>query len=220
MDKIPEEQKRNVCFAGDLIDRGPGSRQVVQYVIDNGFDCVRGNHEQMMIDWSGHYTDMLWLGNGGQECLNSYKETDDNEYLKGPIDKELFEKHRKWMGNLPVYLEYKGVLTPDGRHLIVSICHNQYKHLESDDEHKKTSAVNQIMWGRVFHSIKDAGFFNVIGHTPDERNPQIKTIYANIDTGAFIGYGGWTKYKKGGLGYLTALHVPTMTIYKQECIDK
>lgn len=226
MAKIPVEHKNRVCFAGDLIDRGPRSREVVQYVIDNGFDCVQGNHEQMMIDWNGSYNDMLWIGNGGDICLDSYYENDGGKddigsYLKGSFNQEMFDKHKLWMSTLPVLIEYDDIKTPDGRRLVVShsLCHNYYKALHGNDESRAEHAKTQIPWNRNFHKIKDAGFFNVIGHTPDEENPKIRKIYANIDTGAFCGYGGWKRFKKGGLGYLTALHVPTMTIYKQECID-
>ena len=224
MDKIPSEHKDRVCFAGDLIDRGPASRQVVQYVIDNGYGCVQGNHEQMMVDWKGKYSDMMWLGNGGEITLDSYYENDSEEqsYLKGILNQEVFDEHKLWMSTLPTLIEYKDVLTPDGRHLVVShsLCHNHVKNLYGNDEYRASQAEIEIKWGRSFHKVKDAGFFNVIGHTPQKENPKINNIYANIDTGAFMGYGGWKVHKKGGLGYLTALHVPTMTIYQQECIDE
>jgi len=223
IDKIPDEHKKRICFAGDLIDRGPMSRQVVDYVIDNGHDCVAGNHEKMMIDWTYSFSDMMWLGNGGYESIDSYKQAADPDtpHMTGPIDKEKFEEHRKWMKTLPVFMEYKDVKTPDGRHLVVShsVCHNYWKAIHGKDKERIKSAKYQIVWNRNFHALKDAGFFNVIGHTPEETNPKIKTTYANIDTGAFFGCGGWKRFQKGGLGYLTALHVPTMTIYKQECLD-
>lgn len=217
---LKKHPKTKICFAGDLIDRGPDSRSVVQYVIDNGFDCVQGNHEQMMLDWNSSYGNMLWLGNGGDITLDSYHEG-DHGYLKGELNKKVFEEHRLWMSTLPILIEYPDCKTPDGRSLVVShsICHNYYKALHGKNQHRAEQAASQIPWNRSFSSIKDQGFFNVIGHTPDECNPKIKKIYANIDTGAFCGYGGWKKFKKGGLGYLTALHVPTMTIYRQECID-
>jgi serine/threonine protein phosphatase 1 len=223
VEMIPEEHKETICFAGDLIDRGPGSMEVVQFVMDNGYDCVQGNHEQMMVDWSGRHSDVLWLGNGGDICLDSYRHAIDPEkpWLKPDVNKELFEEHRKWMASLPVYIEYPNCKPKEDRHLVVShsVCHNYWKAIKAKDPHRKEQAMQQIPWNRNFSSLKDAGFYNVIGHTPDEENPVIKKIYANIDTGAFCGYGGWKRFKEGGLGYLTALHVPTMTVYQQECID-
>ena len=40
-----------ISLVGDLVDRGPKSMDVVQHVINKRYDCVRGNHEQMMIDY-------------------------------------------------------------------------------------------------------------------------------------------------------------------------
>ena len=37
--KLPKDAK--ICLAGDLIDRGPKSRQVVQYVMDNDIDGAK-----------------------------------------------------------------------------------------------------------------------------------------------------------------------------------
>ena len=39
-----------VILVGDLIDRGQGSKKVIQYVIDNNIECVRGNHEVMFLE--------------------------------------------------------------------------------------------------------------------------------------------------------------------------
>lgn len=55
VDKLPQDE--NICFVGDLIDRGPKSVEVVDFVIDNGFDCVLGNHEDLMIQ-AEKYLDM------------------------------------------------------------------------------------------------------------------------------------------------------------------
>ena len=223
LEKIPEEHKKQICFTGDLIDRGPRSREVVQFVVDNGHLCVMGNHEQMMNDRKyDNSQDALWLGNGGSECLDSYYERDVNPpYLRGDFDKETFLLHKKWMEDLPVVIDLGDIKTPDGRSVVVShsICHNYWKAFMGENPDRADMAASSIMWGRNFSNVKDQGFFNIIGHTPDEINPKITKVYANIDTGAFCGLGGWNKYKKGGLGKLTALHVETMTIYQQECID-
>lgn len=78
----------------------------------------------------------------------------------------------------------------------------------------------QVIWGRSFHKIKDVGFYNVVGHTVYEDNPRIRKIYANIDTGCFLGMSSWQEHKRGATGYLTALQYPEMITYKQECIDQ
>jgi len=227
LDKIPDEHKDRVCFAGDLIDRGPRSREVVQFVMDNGYDCVQGNHEQMMVHFYEGHDPWNWIGQGGRETEDSYYDADEdlpeehrmkhNMYL----NKEVLQKHLDWIDKLPVAIEYKDCKTPDGRHLVVShsICHNYWKMLNGEDEERVKLATTMIAWNRNFGNLKDKGFYNVIGHTPQMNGPKITKVYANVDTGAFCGHGRFQKWKEKKLGYLTALHVPTMTIYQQECID-
>src|SRR4029453_1737937 len=59
-------------FVGDYIDRGPHSRDVIEFLRrrqaarPGTIVCLRGNHEQMAID--AHASDRampLWLGNNG-----------------------------------------------------------------------------------------------------------------------------------------------------------
>lgn len=36
---------------GDIIDRGPDSEKALEYLNKSWFHCIRGNHEQMFLDW-------------------------------------------------------------------------------------------------------------------------------------------------------------------------
>ena len=53
LDSISPTTNDEVYFLGDLIDRGPKSAQVVDLVMRNQFKCLRGNHEEMMLDVVG-----------------------------------------------------------------------------------------------------------------------------------------------------------------------
>jgi serine/threonine protein phosphatase 1 len=66
-----------VVLLGDIVDRGPGSRQVIERLLDLQQECqlqfVMGNHEQMMLEaleLPGKMSN--WLRYGGQELLDSY----------------------------------------------------------------------------------------------------------------------------------------------------
>lgn len=66
-----------VIFLGDLVDRGPSSKQVVSHVLSLQQSCkvvvITGNHEEMMRDAiSGHGLFNAWLDVGGQATLDSY----------------------------------------------------------------------------------------------------------------------------------------------------
>jgi serine/threonine protein phosphatase 1 len=63
---------------GDLIDRGPDSKGVLDTIIlllENGFDveCLVGNHEQMFLDAYLNTNNLnKWLFNGGDKTLLSF----------------------------------------------------------------------------------------------------------------------------------------------------
>lgn len=66
-----------VVVLGDVVDRGPGSRQVVERLLRLREECrlvlIMGNHEEMMID--GLVDERVaqgWLQYGGAETLFSY----------------------------------------------------------------------------------------------------------------------------------------------------
>src|ERR687885_2191717 len=68
-----------VYFLGDLIDRGPQSAQVVDFVKQSPYQCLLGNHEQMLLDILGDgeiYSPALqaWLYSGGYATVKKYCE--------------------------------------------------------------------------------------------------------------------------------------------------
>ena len=89
-----------VILLGDLIDRGPDCAGVldrVKALLDDpaswglqAFYCLRGNHEQLMVDAAeGRASDIqLWRLNGGNAC--------------GQLPRIL--EHAEWVAKLPLYL--------------------------------------------------------------------------------------------------------------------
>lgn len=208
--QLPQHAK--LVFVGDLIDRGPSSKQVVDFVIKGGHDCVVGNHEEMMtlskdgLDGNSHEY-FHWLVNGGVTTLASYTETD------GRFDKVTFEQHIAWMSALPLTLEYKDVKNDKGDYLLVShsFAGNVYGW---GDEQKKIMYAhyrNNILWGRPKNLQPIKGVYGVHGHTPLSGGPVIKSFYANIDTGAV--------FKDSLNTSLTALEFPSMKVYSQPNVD-
>ncbi|MEM0985142.1 MAG: metallophosphoesterase family protein [Pseudomonadota bacterium] len=98
------DQPAVLVHLGDYVDRGPDSRGVIERLrtleraaagnpkLD--IICLRGNHEQMMIDAldGGAMAEALWARNGGTATLASY-ETD-------PIPGLLY-KHHMWLKARP-----------------------------------------------------------------------------------------------------------------------
>lgn len=235
LDLIPQEEKdKGIVICGDLIDRGPKSKEIVQYCIDNNIQVVRGNHEQMMIDehmlvigfiaktglMPRGNAGSLWTVNGGYETLQSYQETledelDDRGLPTQAFDMDTFLEHVKWMDSLPYYIEFPKVKNDEGRYLTIS--HSNVGNVWGLRDKELFTEVhrfqNELLWSRP-NKIKDVPeIYNVIGHTPQEDGPRIRKVFANIDTGCF-----WTK-QGDGCGMLTALQFPEMIIYEHENID-
>jgi serine/threonine protein phosphatase 1 len=77
--------KSQVILLGDLNDRGPQSKEVIQYAIDNKHNLVQSNHGHMMVDYyygeTGYYEPKLWVDyNGGKQTLLSYGITMEDHY--------------------------------------------------------------------------------------------------------------------------------------------
>jgi serine/threonine protein phosphatase 1 len=106
MELIKQLPEGDLIFVGDLIDRGPKPVQVVEYVKNNA-RCIRGNHEDMMIDYyrnQHRYDRNLWSStNGGDVTIKEYA-----KYEK------LLEEHLKWMESLPLFIRTKDYFISHG----------------------------------------------------------------------------------------------------------
>jgi serine/threonine protein phosphatase 1 len=72
--KIAPQPGEEVVFIGDYIDRGPQSREVVEYLLGLPYRCVflLGNHERMLLDYLTGNDGGIYLPNGGLATLQSY----------------------------------------------------------------------------------------------------------------------------------------------------
>jgi serine/threonine protein phosphatase 1 len=72
-----------MVLLGDIVDRGPGTRQVIERLLELSQYCdlqfVKGNHEQMLLGvLDGTYAREDWLMHGGREVLDCYAGSLDN----------------------------------------------------------------------------------------------------------------------------------------------
>jgi len=214
-------------FVGDLVDRGSYSAHVIKFIRKHNFSSVRGNHEEMMIEYGSSFIhsiendepieqDNQWLRNGGKETLLSYglisfkkKEIVPHHYIKEFIFQ--FKEDIEWLKKLPLYLELGIKHPPSGRPVVVShsaifsvwdIRHkNQYRNI-----FKET-----LLWHRT-KPLDQAKIFNVFGHTPQSFSALIRKHYVNIDTGCYV------KGKKG-YGLLSAYCIETGEVYSASDIN-
>jgi serine/threonine protein phosphatase 1 len=94
--KMPDDETISL---GDMIDRGPDSRAVIEWFMQHG-RAVLANHEHMMLDHcrgTGYYSPGTWEINGGDATLASFG---------GVIPEGVLA----WIEQLPLYLEIEGCL--------------------------------------------------------------------------------------------------------------
>jgi len=161
--KYPDAQP---YLLGDLIDRGPRSKQVVDWAMKENVPTCLGNHEHLCVDHHfnqikgnarSSYDYGTWQRNGAIQTLESFG---------GKIPARVI----KWMNNLPLY-----IIPPEYPELLLS-------HTGWGLDYTPFDAV----WTRSF-SFPDDGYFRVLGHTA-MKQVVIRDKYACIDTGC--AYGG------------------------------
>lgn len=181
LDLISPGSDDQIYFVGDLIDRGPKSAQVVQFVRENEFNCVLGNHEQLLLDaFPGskvsHLALRAWLQSGGQSTIASYSKP------------EILLENLDWMRTLPTHMDLGDIwLAHAGLHPRLPV-HEQTTH--------------EYCWIREeFHSMPKPYFPDkliITGHTITFTLPGVApgTLaqgqgWLDIDTGAYHPRSGW-----------------------------
>jgi serine/threonine protein phosphatase 1 len=155
---------------GDLIDRGKHSSQCIKlaFELENTFKeqavFLKGNHEQLMIDYLTENDNHLnWLNNGGMETLKEFKQSEIDPFF-----------YIGWIKTRP--------LTWNNDKVMVSHAGFSVAAKDPFDIRDKDG----LLWNRK--PLLDIGKIQVIGHTPllngkPEYSSSSKSW--NIDTGAY-----------------------------------
>lgn len=199
LEAIAPGSNDQVYFLGDLIDRGPQSAQVVDFVQQSSYACLLGNHEQMLLDVLSRRVSkqarQAWLHSGGYETLTSYR------------DALIPQSHIDWMLSLPTYMDLGDIWLA---------------HAGIDPNIPLTEqTADQLCWVRdAFHSIRQPYFPDklvVIGHTITFTLPGVSPGqlalgqgWLDIDTGAYHPKSGW----------LTGLDITNDRVYQVDVFDR
>ena len=175
-----------IVVLGDLVDRGPDSRGVIEYLMaaqPAGIErrVLRGNHEQMALDVFESPEQVFgWRQLGGAETLHSYG-VDPNSFLSagGPVrlvdawSKALPEAHRSWIEKLETMLVI-------GDYCLVHAGIRPGVALERQNSF-------DLLWIRdeFLDHTGDFGRVVVHGHTPVQE-PDVRPNRINVDTGAYL----------------------------------
>ena len=212
IEKLPNKKDSKIVFLGDLVDRGANSCEVVKFIMDNNYDCVLGNHEEMFLEFAPSKEDededlsdsKHWLFNcGGEQTLKSY--TSKDEYYK----------QYDFMKTLPLYLEYKDYKTADNRYLVVShsAVAKVWDKRDSKDKDDIEEFENHLLYSRYKNS-NNKEIFNVFGHTIFS-TPVLNEYSAAIDLGCYHE----KDESKLPSPRLCALEFPSMKIFTQENME-
>ncbi len=177
---IAPTQDDRIYFLGDLIDRGPQSAEVVDFVKSNQYHCLLGNHELMLLEAlnNGELDEpryQAWLYSGGIATVTSY-------------DGEIPIEHVEWMTNLSLYLDLEDIW-------LVHAGVNPHLPIEQQ-------TADEFCWIRdEFLSIQEPYFADkliITGHTitftiPGVRPGKIASGpgWLNIETGVYHANSGW-----------------------------
>jgi serine/threonine protein phosphatase 1 len=200
-----------IVFVGDLIDRGPSSYELVNYVLKNPqtHGSVLGNHEveflrnifikdvkgaskiwELFSPWFKKYIKHLsvtpnyesWLAQGGLQTLESYG------FLDHTKEWDIPEEHIRFLSSLPIYYEDSNVVVT---HALMNKI--QYSMICDDKNYKKMTTAafhsfKSVLWSRQLPEEPCGVKYHVSGHT-DLHEARILTELkiVQIDTGCVFG---------------------------------
>jgi serine/threonine protein phosphatase 1 len=163
-----------LVFVGDYIDRGDDPKGVVDYILDlrresSLVECLKGNHEAMLLNFLGGIDSEVFLVNGGWRTMESYGSYNLQEN-KSAIPSD----HRKFYASLKLYLEL------DDYYIVHAGFKPEVKIEKQTEE--------DMLWIRkaFLYSDYDFGKRVIFGHTP-LKEPLIEANKIGIDTGAVYG---------------------------------
>lgn len=197
LEKIPQEDNR-LIFMGDLINKGPSSYEVYQFIRENEHECLKGNHEYYCIFRDKKPYKELWKHHGGiqtEASCNRYLNLNSSEKTNYVLD-----DMSTFFGTLP---EYIIINTAFKRRILAThggISHSYYRqskyHLNKCLEAESIAAKPYFFNKEPLAVIPEV--MQVIGHQP--------TAYAPIKTNEnYLIDSGCVYDGRRGMGYLSAL---------------
>jgi serine/threonine protein phosphatase 1 len=175
-----------IIFLGDMIDRGPQSREVVDMVMrlqkEGRAEALKGNHEELMLyAYERDESDGLyhWSASGGEDTIRSYQNANGRTRdWREAVDRG----HLNWLRRLPT------MWRDETRGLV-------FVHAGIDPKRFPECPDSVHMWSRSRRFLESDAWPDryelkdiivVHGHTPTTE-PQVERRRINVDTGACFG---------------------------------
>ena len=185
IDKMPKD---DTVLIGDIIDRGPKSKETIEWAINSNVEVLLGNHEHMFIDHilgQRMYEPGMWFQVGGDATMDSYGLLDVGHSYGTNHDNKDIIKHLEWLQERPLIKYIDGfVLTHAPINFRVpleqTIDPNRLNHGESviwnRDEPAKIDGVVQLFghnsnWGlKYFNEVVDPNARPSFGSRPKSQS--------------------------------------------------
>jgi len=239
----------NLILVGDIIDRGPKSRNMINFVRKYNIKMVQGNHEKMMceafkdkLEWHDSLDMSNWANNGGDQMLLEYRK------YNGNIDIKSLDYDYKFLLNLPIFYIDDNLSDDKGRKLLVTHAAagdiiedyiNTLNKLNDGQVYKDTLQMKYhisnykmlIQWDRSVPKKIQEKYFNVFGHTPISHYYSKKGLENCLTSNGVVfdkkkGFANIDTGcvfkdtdKSGMLGKMTAIEFPSLNIIQQENLD-
>ncbi len=168
LDMLPRDESADtLVFLGDLIDRGPDAPGTVESVLEvqqktpSHVTCLRGNHEQMLLEFIEGKSN-IWITpvTGGERTFEQYTgrlaiaHTEaELEELRSTVEKSIPPKHLEFMRAMPFFHEDDYAI---------------YVHAGLEKgKHPRDSSPQSLLWMRDMEFYKNySGKLCLFGHTP------------------------------------------------------
>ncbi|QCR23960.1 metallophosphoesterase [Pontibacter sp. SGAir0037] len=203
LEKLKLQKTDELYILGDLVNKGPDSKGVVDFIIQLQKQhyqvlCLRGNHDQMLLNASRKGEKALTLKPFEQELLLESFEVHDFEHLP--------QKYVQFLKDLPFYLEL-----PD-----YYLVHAGFD-FKQQDIFKDTDAMLNIRGYSVnWDKLDNKKLLH--GHTPTplhsiKKGAAHKDMKLNLDAGCVY-------YKNASYGNLVALDMDSQELFVQPNEDR
>ena len=163
--------KDRLIFLGDYIDRGENSKGVVDFILEHMsqsslVQCLKGNHEDMLLGYLDNTDSRTLLYNGGKTTLASYSLDNGDVYF--PSDHITFYQSLQTMIELDDFYVVHAGFQPG---------------VDIQDQD-----LRDLLWIRdpFIFSDFDFGKTVIFGHTPFSA-PLVMDTKIGLDTGAVYG---------------------------------
>ncbi|WP_297636044.1 metallophosphoesterase family protein [uncultured Clostridium sp.] len=209
LEKIKFKEDDKLYILGDILDKGPDSFKVLNYVMSaENISLIKGNHEYM-----------LQLAIEEDERIRDYINTEGKKKIEKikKMGNEYFEKVYKYIKNLPYYIILNDdfLLVHGGIDIDINDSKEEVLKRLENTEVEEEILINRSLWIDTFDKeLKKEDFgskaFNIIiGHTPMQnifkkineigiRENKFGKKVICLDTGVFSSY----KESQGRLSFI------------------